>query len=248
MSDLSINSFGTTHTGLARTNNEDTFASIDDKGFFAVADGMGGHNAGEVAAAQAVNLLCKSIKNTSANTIEHACQLLRDALTLANKAVFDYAVAEPSYQGMGTTVCCFTLSHGHLIYGNIGDSRLYRYREKLTLITHDHSIKSNPNLTQDHPLYKHRHAITRAVGIQAQILPDIGHLPIQSNDLYLLCSDGLSDYVSFATIEAILSSSLSLEEKGNKLLESALEIKGRDNITLLLVEVIMPIARNQCLF
>lgn len=235
---LRVNSFGTTHIGLARASNEDTFASVEDNHFFAVADGMGGHKAGEVAAFQAVDLLCQSLKNTSPDTLEQACQLLREALTRANRAVFDYALSQPHCKGMGTTVCCFTLSHNCLIYGNIGDSRLYRYRKGLRLLTHDHSIKAHPNLTPTHPLYKHRHAITRAVGIHPQILPDIGHLPIQSNDLYLLCSDGLSDYVSLSAMETILASSLSLQDKGKKLLESALEMKGRDNITLLLVEVI----------
>jgi protein phosphatase len=232
------NAFGITHTGLARDNNEDTFTSIDHKHFFAVADGMGGHLAGEVAATQAVTLLSEAAHAVSPSSLEHAGQWLREALTQTNKAIFDYALSRPHCHGMGTTICCFTLSHGHLTYGHVGDSRLYRYREELSLLTHDHSIKAHPNLTPDHPLYKHRHAITRAMGLHPQILPDIGQLPVQQGDLYLLCSDGLSDYVPLSVMNEILATSLSLDDKGKKLLDAALESGGRDNITALLVEVV----------
>ena len=103
--------------------------------------------------------------------------------------MFNAAQQHPEYAGMGTTLCCFLVVDGSLIYGHVGDSRLYRYRNDLEQLTIDHS------LTNGEPPTLKRNVITRAIGNLPTILPDLGVIPIHPNDVYLLCSDGLSDYV-----------------------------------------------------
>jgi protein phosphatase len=141
---------------------------------------------------------------------------------------------------MGTTVSCFVIKKNFLIYSHVGDSRLYRFREQLDQLTEDHSlrqsIRAKENKFLSAPFY--RNVITRAIGTQAGILPDIGIIPLIAKDIYMLCSDGLSDYVEKNKILQILSSSFTLEEIGKKLVEAALKKGGNDNITLLLGRII----------
>ncbi len=234
--------FGISETGLVRSNNEDVWSAVPEKQFFILADGMGGHKAGEVASSFAVKSMCESIHALSAKTdIEEACQLFRGAIAKANSKVFEESHRHLDYAGMGTTLSCFLVLENFLIYGHIGDSRLYRYRNRLEQLTEDHSLK--------HPLRNHeeepgsptlplRNVITRAIGTQSSVLPDIGVIPLHPKDLYMLCSDGLSDYVDEHKIARIFSSSSSLEEMGRNLVKLALEKGGNDNITLLLVRVL----------
>jgi serine/threonine protein phosphatase PrpC len=224
--------FGTSDVGLVRENNEDVFAALPDESFFILADGMGGHNAGEVAASVAVESVCASMKALpNEATVEETCQLLREALADANRKVFDQARRNREYAGMGTTLSCFVLLEDVLIYAHVGDSRLYRYRSKLEQLTQDHSLRKEDDAKHS------RHMITRAVGHLPTILPDIGVIPLRPKDIYMLCSDGLSDYVPENTVARVLASPLKLEEMGEKLVESALEKGGNDNITLLLVKI-----------
>ncbi len=228
--------FGISETGFVRSNNEDVWWADPAKQFYVLADGMGGHQAGEVAATFAVESMRKSIQALSEHpTVEEACQLLRKAIAKANTKVFKESHDHSDYAGMGTTLSCFLLVENFLIYGHIGDSRLYRYRTKLQLLTEDHSLRQAVS-TKDSALLT-RNMITRAIGTHAEVLPDIGVIPLHSKDIYMLCSDGLSDYVEGQTITRILSSPVSLEEMGRNLVESALEKGGNDNITLLLVRI-----------
>jgi len=128
---------------------------------------------------------------------------------------------------MGTTLSCFTIVEKSLIYAHVGDSRLYRYRDKLEQLTEDHSLRH----------VMKRHIVTRAIGAYPLIHPDIGIIPLFSNDIYMLCSDGLSDYVEMEILSQFLSSSLSLEEMGKKCVSAALKKGGNDNITLLLARI-----------
>lgn len=233
---IALSSFGITHVGLARDNNEDLFDSIEEKYYFALADGMGGHLAGEVAAALALQSVNRSVQEHLPLSLEKTCLFLREAIIRANLTVFQESIANEGKKGMGTTLSCFTLVDRHLVYGHIGDSRIYRYRNGLKQLTHDHCLKAK--LHHSHPQYRRRHALTRAIGTQSRLLPDIGVIPVYVNDLYMLCTDGLSDYLSSSFIESVLGSSYSLQEKGQILLQSALEKGGRDNITLLLVHLL----------
>ncbi len=230
-----LTSFGITDIGLSRENNEDAFACIEEKRFFVLADGMGGHLAGEIASMEALQSLCDSIHHVSAMSLERTCGFLREAMARANAHVIQKSKSTPGYAGMGTTLSCFLLTEQHLVYAHIGDSRLYRYRGKLAQLTQDHSLRRKSLSSTS--IYRNNHVITRAIGTHSILLPDMGVIPIYSNDLYMLCSDGLSDYVPQETLSEILSSSLSIQKKGELLVKTALEKGGRDNITLLLVQV-----------
>ena len=234
--------FGISEVGLVRTNNEDVWSAVPKKQFFILADGMGGHQAGEVAAFLTVESMCASIDALSLQaSLEQACLSLREAIAQANSKVFNEAQRHHEYAGMGTTLTCFLLVGNFLIYGHVGDSRLYRYRKKLEQLTEDHSLRHsvwNKEVEDSPPVLLLRNVITRAVGTQSSVLPDIGVIPLKSKDLYMLCSDGLSDYVDEEQMVRILSSSDPLEEMGKNLVELALEKGGNDNITLLLVRIL----------
>jgi len=230
-----LESFGITDIGLSRENNEDAFAAVTEKRFFCLADGMGGHLAGEIAAASALESLCHSIQTAPCMSLEKTCSFLRSAMARANTHVINKATTHPEYAGMGTTLSCFMLTDQHLVYAHIGDSRLYRYRNRLVQLTQDHSLRKKSQ-TQT-AIYRNHHIITRAIGTHSIILPDLGVIPIYSNDLYMLCSDGLSDYVPEEIMADVLASPLSIQKKGEILVKLALEKGGRDNITLLLVQV-----------
>lgn len=236
-----MESFGISDIGLVRGNNEDVWMVLPEKQFFILADGMGGHNAGEVAASLTVESMCESMSALPGNaTVEETCQFLREAIAKANAKVFNESHRLPEYAGMGTTLSCFVIKDDFLIYAHIGDSRLYRFRNKLDQLTEDHSLRSS-FLTKENdssPPFSLRNVITRAIGTHSTILPDIGVIPLRSKDIYMLCSDGLSDYVEERKLSQILSSSSSLEEIGKKLVEAALEKGGNDNITLLLGRIV----------
>jgi protein phosphatase len=236
-----IEFFGISEVGHVRPNNEDVWSAVPEKQFFILADGMGGHQAGEIASSFAVESMCHSIRSLPKNSdIEQACQLIRQAIARANSKVYDASHSEPNYAGMGTTLSCFLIVDKFLIYAHIGDSRLYRFRNKIQLLTEDHSLRHTLAKREERSSTSGllmRNVITRAIGTHASVLPDVGVIPLYSKDNYMLCSDGLSDYVEEGTIARILSSSRSLEEMGRNLVESALEKGGNDNITLLLVRI-----------
>ena len=237
-----IEYFGISETGFVRSNNEDVWSAIPKKQFFILADGMGGHKAGEIASSFAVESMCASINALPMKIdVEEACQGLREAIAKANSKVFDESHNHAEYAGMGTTLSCFIVLENFLIYGHIGDSRLYRYRNRLEQLTEDHSLRHtlwNKEEASAAPTLLLRNVITRAIGTQPSVLPDIGVIACRSKDLYMICSDGLSDYVEEDKIARILSSSQSLKEMGKNLVELALEKGGNDNITLLLVRIL----------
>jgi serine/threonine protein phosphatase PrpC len=238
---LALKYFGISDIGLVRSNNEDVWSAVADKQFFILADGMGGHNAGEVASSFAVESMCKSIDALpDLADVEKVSQFLREAIAKANSKVFNASRKYPDYAGMGTTLSCFIVIDKFLVYGHIGDSRLYRYRNQLEQLTEDHSLRQplwNKEEKGSPPTLLMRNVITRAIGTQLTVRPDMGIIPLCSKDLYMLCSDGLSDYVDRDKIARVLSSSLSLEEMGKNLVKYALEKGGNDNITLLLVRI-----------
>lgn len=234
---LKTEAFGISNIGFVRTNNEDVWTVIPEKQFFILADGMGGHNAGEVAASMVVESMCQSIQALDDQAdVEKTCRFLREAVAEANSQIYEEAHDQPKLAGMGTTLSCFVIKDKFLIYAHVGDSRLYRYRNRLDRLTEDHSLRQNS--PHEPPSTLPRNVITRAVGTYPIILPDIGVIPLHPGDLYMLCSDGLSDYVDEKTLSRLLASSLPLEEMGKKLVEAALEKGGNDNITLLLVRFI----------
>ena len=237
-----LDHFAISNIGYVRANNEDAWKVDQEKQFYVIADGMGGHKAGEVAATLAVDQMCKAIQHIPENaSIEQTCRYLRAAIARTNTRVYKEAKRNPELAGMGTTLSCFMIKGQSLIYAHVGDSRLYRLRATQTfeLLTEDHSLKQTPFYDPEKPPPPHvlRNVITRAIGNSSSIYPDIGVIALNSKDLYLLCSDGLSDYVEKETLHSILSSPLSLEKMGEKMVKAALEKGGNDNITLLLIHL-----------
>jgi PPM family protein phosphatase len=238
-----VESYGLSDVGLVRPNNEDVFRILPEKQFYILADGMGGHNAGEVAALKAVESMCASIALfDQESSVEETCNLLRTAIGSANETVYTLSHKNKAYSGMGTTLSCFLLLNDLLIYAHVGDSRLYRKRDTLQQLTEDHSLRhimlaNEEQPSQDLPALLFRNVITRAIGTHPYVIPDMGVIPMREGDLYMLCSDGLTDLVPEETISHLLDKNRPLEQISLDLIQSALEKGGNDNITVLLVKI-----------
>lgn len=239
-----VESYGISDMGYIRPNNEDVFRALPEKQFYILADGMGGHNAGEVAAFTAVESCSTSIQHLEEDAdIEKTCNALRQAIHAANETVYTLSHQKKEYSGMGTTLSCFVLQGDMLIYAHVGDSRLYRKRQKLKALTSDHSLRHIMLTNEERPLSDlpasgFRNVITRAVGTNSYIIPDMGIIPIYPGDIYMLCSDGLTDMVSEECIEKTIDAHSSLSAIGTQLIKYALEKGGNDNITILLVKIV----------
>jgi PPM family protein phosphatase len=233
----SIESFGVSDIGLSRQNNEDVWAELADDHFYILADGMGGHLAGEVASKEAVLHFCDAVdkyfRSKTPPTVSSAKRYIGETFISANSWIRRLSKDHPDLNGMGTTLCCLLLLDHTAILGHVGDSRIYRYRKGLSLLTTDHSLEQEmPGKGRSV-----RHILTRALGISPAIEPELFEAPYQKGDIYLLCSDGLHDSLSDKQIESIFRRSSSLKEIAVELIESAKKGGGHDNITLLLVRV-----------
>lgn len=250
-----------TDTGLVRTHNEDAIALNSGCNFAVLADGMGGYNAGEVASAMAVNLieahlvsnLHVSHKDTQKKKNAVAERCLEEATLLANTAIMNAAASVPQYEGMGTTLVAAIYHDGTLTIAHVGDSRAYRYRDgALTQLTRDHSLLQEqidagllpPQAMQ---FARHKNIITRALGVDRHLVAEIHHHPCEPGDLYMLCSDGLTDMLSDHQIEEIMSSHSdddqheALQElavMASTLINSANAHGGKDNISIVLARMI----------
>jgi protein phosphatase len=243
MFQLKAEFFGLSDIGRVRTNNEDVFRTLPSAQFYVLADGMGGHNAGEIAATEAVDAMCRCIAQAGTlSSVEESCNALRSGIAAANACVNTHAHQDKALKGMGTTLSCFLLCDDVLVYAHVGDSRIYRYRQALKQLTEDHSLR-HALLTNEEepsgarPTLLYRNGITRAIGTHPYVHPDIGVIPLQSKDIYLICSDGLTDCVCDEEIQKIMRCSESIEYIGKELIAFALEKGGNDNITALLVKI-----------
>lgn len=244
-----ITSYGATDIGLVRQNNEDVWAQLPKLKFFILADGMGGHQAGEVAANETVKALCKIFKKqlnlpeTSEVSMQDMISLLKRAIIFVNTHIYKMGRSEPELKGMGTTLCCQLFQDEHLIYAHVGDSRIYRFRDdKLEQLTKDHSLVSD---LVDHGQMSDTQAtrssfkniITKAIGTEPRVDPSVSCTPLIAGDLFLMCSDGLSDVVEAAEIERILSETQDVHTAAEHLIAIANMRGGRDNITVVLTRV-----------
>ena len=239
---MQLLSFGLSDIGTSRPNNEDVWIAIPHMGFFALADGMGGPQAGEIAAKEAINSLCDSVsKIKSYNCMELIIEL-RHAIEKANQLIYHMGKGSQLLSGMGTTLCCLIWTENAIVYAHVGDSRIYRLRnKKLELLTQDHSLfakwLATGKLAEEcETPYPYKNVITRAVGTSNKAKPEIAVTIHETKDLYLLCTDGLSDVLSTQEIEQIINHSSDLEASCKNLIERA-KIKGScDNITLLMIQ------------
>jgi serine/threonine protein phosphatase PrpC len=233
-----------THIGRVRQTNEDSgrIQRYENGWILAVvADGMGGHQAGDVASQMAVDIICESLKEVNDYTTPSEMQQrLNDAIQLANERILTYAEEHTECRGMGTTVVIALMNQQLGVLAHIGDSRIYRYSQGiLQQITSDHTLVNellrNHQITQDeadnHP---RRNILTRALGTEKKVKADFSVLHWETGDILLLCSDGLSGKVSSEMMAAVLANG-SLKEMADELIASALQAGGEDNITVILL-------------
>jgi serine/threonine protein phosphatase PrpC len=234
-----------TDPGLTRDNNEDAVAFDASTRLCILADGMGGYNAGEIASGMAAAFIKSEMGRWLSQAGRHAnAKEVRRALEIcvenANHSIFNAANSNPQYAGMGTTLVVGVFQDGRLMLGHIGDSRCYRLRgQELQQITKDHSLLQEQIdaglITPEQALTSlNKNLVTRALGVEDTVLVEVNEYRVDAGDLYLMCSDGLSDMVADPGIAAILMGAGTLEQKARQLVVAANEAGGRDNISVLL--------------
>jgi protein phosphatase len=249
---LAIRSFGLSDVGRRRKNNEDSFLCDDSIGLFVVADGMGGHAAGEVASSEAVDTVHGMVKRDLANIgdrsrpldedqLRIARRLLESAIQAATYMVHALSEVEQGRAGMGTTISATLFVADVLITGQVGDSRIYQVREQQAYqLTEDHTlvrwqVKQGLLTPEEAKVSPHRNVITRSVGGRDYVEVDIAVVPLKSGDRYLLCSDGLHGYLQDEEIPDLVALG------GNSAVAAFIDLAnrrgGHDNITAVLVEV-----------
>lgn len=240
-----------TDAGRTRKNNEDSVVFDEATHIAVLADGMGGYNAGEVASGMATAFIRSELVRWLQEAGEQAqLKQVRRAIEIcvhnANLSIFHSSAANPHYAGMGTTLVMGVFREHKLLLGHVGDSRCYRLRDKtLEQITKDHSLLQEQIdaglLTPAQALLSpNRNLVTRALGVENSVLMDLHEYDVEPDDLYLMCSDGLSDMVGDAVISNLLQGAGSLERIATELVTQANHNGGRDNITVLLVKATGP--------
>ncbi len=224
-----------THTGLLSTHNEDQYACEDELGLWVIADGMGGHAAGEVASQLAINAVVSSFSSGS---------LLHEAVADAHPTVLEAINNDPFLRGMGTTVVAAHLRHNHYQIAWVGDSRCYHWsKQNFQRITRDHSylesLLDNDAVDAD-TAYNHpeRKSLIQAIGVSNDMRPTVSTSDgkLYQGELLLLCSDGLTDEVDDNQIAEILASTCKPQEICDQLINAALRNGGRDNITTIVIK------------
>lgn len=243
-----------TDVGLSREHNEDAIASDVSMGFVVLADGMGGYKAGEVASEMAVLSITAEMKEAMLNFQpslqldtsgrQPEAQLLIEAVSNANAAIYHASQTQSQCSGMGTTLVLGLFTNNKLLVGHIGDSRMYRLRgQVLTQITEDHSllqeqIKAGIISPEQAKYSANKNLVTRALGIDAEVELELNQYDVEIDDIYLLCSDGLSDLVDDDIIQStMIAYGFDLAEAAELLIVLANGNGGRDNISVILVRV-----------
>ena len=242
-----MRAFALTNMGVQRNTNQD-YAYVSEMkignlpNILIVADGMGGHKAGEVASEQAVNAVIESIKQ---NESEDKITIIEKAIEEANRRILDMSTSDEKFKGMGTTLVVATLENDILYVANVGDSRLYLIEDnEIKQITRDHSLVqemvSLGELDKESArTHSRKNVITRAIGVDSKIIADFFEVDVANNTKILLCSDGLSNMVDDSQINKIIEEceSKTLEDTVHKLIDAANENGGLDNIAVVLAQV-----------
>ena len=235
-----------TDPGLTRDNNEDAVAFDQQTGLCILADGMGGYNAGEIASGMACAFIKSEMSRWLAQVGKHANgKEIRRAMEIcvqnANHSIFNAANSNPQYTGMGTTLVIGVFQEDRLILGHIGDSRCYRLRgDVFEQITKDHSLLQEQLdaglITPQQALTSsNKNLVTRALGVEDSVLLDVSEHRVELNDLYVLCSDGLSDMVRDNVISDVMTGYAELKLQARQLIAAANVGGGRDNISVVLI-------------
>lgn len=234
---------GNTDVGVVRSGNEDNFLVDHQRGVFIVADGMGGHAAGEVASDMAVDIIARQTEGIRKLGDEAASERMGEAIRSANAAIFERTLAEHDKRGMGTTVTVMVLFARKYLIGQVGDSRAYLLRDgKLAQITKDHSYVQEqvdaglltPEQARTHP---YSNVITRCVGANEEVVPDIYYGSIRSDDIILLASDGLTGMLDDDHLHQILQSEGGPDTWVDRMIADANRRGGLDNITVVVVRI-----------
>src|SRR5215813_11887311 len=248
---------GLTDTGKVREHNEDTIAFDADIGLLVLADGMGGYNAGEVASGIAVktivNLVREQVEREDMNIqdrdsgLSRPAIILRDAIHRANKIIYQTARTQPQCEGMGTTVVAALFFDNKITIAHVGDSRLYRQRagaDKLEQVTMDHSLLQE---LVDRGFYSAEEAqraanknyVTRALGVEPNVDVEIQEVPVSKGEVFILCSDGLSDMVEDEDIHLTINTfSANLDAVAKQLIQLANDNGGRDNVSVVMAHIL----------
>ncbi|MCR5834907.1 MAG: Stp1/IreP family PP2C-type Ser/Thr phosphatase [Lachnospiraceae bacterium] len=235
--------FGSTNVGLKRSINQDFIFLSEDKigklpNLFIVADGMGGHKAGDVASRKGVELFVDFVRTTD---MTDPVNIIDAGIKIANDAVFELSHTNADYDGMGTTFVVASVIENRVYIANVGDSRLYLINNNIVQITRDHSLVEemiNMGEIERDAARTHtkKNIITRAVGVERNVVADIFQIEIERGDKLLLCSDGLSNMVEDYDIKKIVNGNSNLKDAVNILIDKANENGGRDNISVVLLE------------
>ena len=244
-----------TDPGMVRSHNEDSIASDAASGLVVLADGMGGYNAGEVASGMATTVITTELRQLLAKVRPFdldpdtndsvASRLVRDQVKKANTSIFQAAQSQPQYAGMGTTLVVCLFYDNRVLVAHLGDSRLYRLRgDDFRQITRDHSLLQEQIdtglITAEQAKHaQHKNLVTRALGIDPSVDPEIHEYDATPRDIYLLCSDGLCDMVGdddIGTTLRGLGANLSLAAQ--QLVQMANDNGGRDNVSVILVRIL----------
>lgn len=239
-----MNSYGKTDIGLRRSSNQDTFSVCKLEGgeiLSIVCDGMGGAKAGNIASARASEAITKFVNKSYRYNMDYnaAEALLNNAIISANIEIYDYSLNDPELKGMGTTVVAAIVADDYTVIAHLGDSRAYKIGDEITQITRDHSVvqslvesgKLTPEEARVHP---RKNVITRALGIEENVIPENSDCSLKEGEVLLLCSDGLTNYVDTSVIKSIVKSN-PLEQVAELLIDEANRNGGGDNITAVLV-------------
>lgn len=226
-----------TDIGRKRSLNQDCvyscnvpIGSLDN--LFIVADGMGGHKAGDYASAYTVNAIEREVEMSED---QQPVKILNNAVRCANREIFEKARAEEDFAGMGTTVVVATVTDNVLVVGNVGDSRLYVISDTIKQVTKDHSlveemIKVGEIKREDARLHPDKNIITRAVGAEADVIVDFFEVELNDRDVVLMCSDGLTNMVPDEEILSIVKSKNDVKDIADELVSIANHNGGKDNI------------------
>jgi protein phosphatase len=241
-----------TDPGLVRGNNEDAVNFDRPTGLAVLADGMGGYNAGEIASGMATAFITSELSRWLGAAAGHAnAREIKRAMEIcvanANQSIYRAATTNPQYSGMGTTLVVGIFRGARLVLGHIGDSRCYRLRDgTLVQLTKDHSllqeqIDAGLITPEQASISANKNLVTRALGVDETVLLEVNEHRVEPDDIYVMCSDGLSDMVDDAIIAKWIGAGLSMDQKAEQLIHAANNGGGRDNISVLLVRAGSPV-------
>jgi len=253
---------GRTNVGMKRQHNEDAHVMVAEENLYVVADGMGGHACGEVASEIAVNSIAEFFRLTSKDEeqtwpfkeergLRYEENRLVTSIKLANKRIYESAQADESKRGMGTTVVGVLFTNAGAYVGHCGDSRAYRIRKgEIEMLTEDHSLlndylKAHKLTPEEIEKFPHKNVIVRALGMKATVAVDVSRVEPEADDLYIICSDGLSGMITDpdmnTTVQAFLNDPARINDVDGMceaLINQANENGGNDNVTCSIIKIV----------